>query len=255
MTRAQPGPRKRNGINRAGLVVTGARAEARLFLRLLSYTKPYRGRLALSWVATAVYAAASAYLIYQLKPIFDNVLIRGVNVGSVSVAILGLYAIKGIAAYLATTLVAAVGQRAVTDLRNALYEHVLNQSFTFLGRHTTGTLMSHITTDVEKIQNAVADVAGDVLKEGLTVLGLIIVLFYMDWRLAFVALFGMPWPSTPWCGSGASCACRTKPRSDAGETSPRSCRRPSRASAWSRLSGWSRSSWPAFAGPRPASST
>jgi subfamily B ATP-binding cassette protein MsbA len=172
--------------------VTGARAEARLFLRLFAYTKPYRGRLVLSWVATAVYAAASAYLIYQIKPIFDDVLIRAVNVGRVSVAILVLYAIKGIAAYLATTLVAAVGQRAVTDLRNALYEHVLNQSFTFLGRHTTGTLMSHITTDVEKIQHAVADVAGDLLKEGLTVLGLVFVLFYMDWRLALVALVGMP---------------------------------------------------------------
>ncbi len=172
--------------------MTGARAEARLFLRLFAYTKPYRGRLVLSWVATAVYAAASAYLIYQIKPIFDDVLIRAVNVGRVSVAILVLYAIKGIAAYLATTLVAAVGQRAVTDLRNALYEHVLNQSFTFLGRHTTGTLMSHITTDVEKIQHAVADVAGDLLKEGLTVLGLVFVLFYMDWRLALVALVGMP---------------------------------------------------------------
>jgi subfamily B ATP-binding cassette protein MsbA len=52
--------------------------------------------------------------------------------------------------------------------------------------------MSHITTDVEKIQNAVADVAGDLLKEGLTVLGLVVVLFYMDYRLALVALVGMP---------------------------------------------------------------
>ena len=174
------------------MVVTGARAEAKLFLRLFAYTKPYRVRLALSWVATAVYAAASAGLIYQLKPIFDLVLIRGISVGRVSTGILVLYAVKGTAAYLATTLVASVGQRAVTDLRNALYEHVLNQSFTFLGRHTTGTLMSHITTDVEKIQNAVADVAGDLLKEGLTVLGLVIVLLYMDWRLALVALVGMP---------------------------------------------------------------
>ena len=172
--------------------MTGARAEVRLFLRLFSYTRPYRGRLAASWIATAVYAAASAYLIYQIKPIFDEVLIRGVNPARVSLAILVLYAIKGIAAYLATTLVAAVGQRAVTDLRNRLYEHVLNQSFTFLGRHTTGTLMSHITTDVEKIQNAVSDVAGDLLKEGLTVVGLVIVLFYMDWRLALIALVGMP---------------------------------------------------------------
>jgi subfamily B ATP-binding cassette protein MsbA len=145
-----------------------------------------------SWFATAIYAAASAYLIYQIKPIFDEVLIRGVNPTRVSLAIVILYAIKGVAAYLATTLVASVGQRAVTDLRNVLYEHVLNQSFTFLGRHTTGTLMSHITTDVEKIQNAVSDVAGDLLKEGLTVVGLVILLFYMDWRLALVALVGMP---------------------------------------------------------------
>src|SRR4029453_10488497 len=50
----------------------------------------------------------------------------------------------------------------------------------------------HITTDVEKIQNAVAELAGDLLKEGLTVVGLLCVLFYMDWRLALVALFGMP---------------------------------------------------------------
>jgi subfamily B ATP-binding cassette protein MsbA len=193
LTRARPQARKRNGFsNRTGLAVTGARDEVRLFLRLFAYTKPYRVRLAFSWVATAVFAAASAGLIYQLKPIFDLVLILGVNVTRVSLAILVLYAIKGVAAYLATTLVASVGQRAVTDLRNALYEHVLNQSFTFLSRHSTGTLMSHITTDVEKIQNAVADVAGDLLKEGLTVLGLVVVLFYMDYRLALVALVGMP---------------------------------------------------------------
>ena len=52
--------------------------------------------------------------------------------------------------------------------------------------------MSHITTDVEKIQSAVAEMAGDLLKEGLTVVGLLIILFVQDWRLALVALFGMP---------------------------------------------------------------
>ena len=171
--------------------MNGAKDEVRLFLRLFAYTRPYRGRLVASWLATAVYAAASALLISQIKPIFDQAF-EGVNVGRVSMVILGLYLIKGVAAYLSTTLVAAVGQRAVTDLRNALYEHVLKQSFTFLGRQTTGALMSHITTDVEKIQNAVSDVAGDLLKEGLTVLGLVVVLFYMDYRLALVALFSLP---------------------------------------------------------------
>jgi subfamily B ATP-binding cassette protein MsbA len=128
----------------------------------------------------------------MVKPIFDEVLIKHVNTGRVAVTILALYLLKGAAAYFSTTLVASVGQRAVTDLRNALYEHVLRQSFGFLSRHSTGSLMSHITTDVERIQNAVSEVAGDVLKEGFTVLGLLVILFLGDWRLALIALVGMP---------------------------------------------------------------
>ena len=128
----------------------------------------------------------------MVKPIFDDVLISGVNVLPVAITILALYAIKGLCGFLSTTLVAAAGQRAVTDLRNALYTHVLAQSFTFLGGHSTGTLMSHITTDVEKIQSAVSELAGDLLKEGLTVLGLVAILFIEDWRLAIASLFVMP---------------------------------------------------------------
>jgi subfamily B ATP-binding cassette protein MsbA len=128
----------------------------------------------------------------MVEPIFDDVLIRTLNVMPVAITILALYLVKGVCAYFSTTLVADAGQRAVTDLRNRLYEHVLSQSFTFLSRSTTGSLMSHITTDVEKIQNAVSEMAGDLLKEGLTVLGLILILFIKDWRLALLSLIGMP---------------------------------------------------------------
>ena len=168
------------------------RLEAVLFRRLFSYTRPYRGRLVVSWVATAGYAAAGAGLVYLIKPIFDEALIAGVNVGRLSLSIVALYAVKGLSSYFSTTLVADAGQHAVTDLRNALYQHVLGQSFAFLGRSSTGTLMSHITTDVEKIQSAVSELAGNLLKEGLTILGLLTVLFYMDWRLAALSLVGMP---------------------------------------------------------------
>jgi len=176
-------------------VVSGAaaiRLEARLFGRLFSYTRPYRGRLVLSWLATAVYASSGALLVSQVKPIFDEALVQHANVGRLSLIILVLYVVKGIASYFSTTLVADAGQHAVTDLRNQLYEHILGQSFAFLGRSTTGSLMSHITTDVEKIQAAVTELAGDLLKEGLTILFLLVVLFYMDWRLAVLSLVGMP---------------------------------------------------------------
>ncbi len=170
---------------------TDWRADGRQLRRLFGYTAPYRARLVVSWLATLGYAAAGALLAYTVKPIFDHVLIKGVDVGLISFLIVVLYFVKGACSYLSTTLVDSVGQRAVTDLRNALYGHVLNQSFTFLSRNTTGSLMSHITTDVEKIQSAVSEMAGDVLKEGLTVVGLLVVLFVQDWRLALLSFGGM----------------------------------------------------------------
>ena len=121
-----------------------------------------------SWIATAGYAAAGACSWLQVKPIFDEVLIQGVNVGRLSLTILVLYVVKGVCGLLLDD--ARRRRRPARGHRPAqrLYEHVLNQSFAFLGRHTTGSLMSHITTDVEKIQTAVSELAGDLLKEGLT---------------------------------------------------------------------------------------
>ena len=175
-------PRVRSRRRGAGLrdrsrsAALSLRAELSLFPRLFEYTRPYRGRLMLSWLATAGYAAAGSLILLQVKPVFDKALALGVDVGRLSLTILLLYVVKGACSYFSTTLVADAGQRAVTDLRNRLYEHILNQSFAFLGRSTTGSLMSHITTDVEKIQAAVSEIAGDLLKEGLTVLGFLMVL-------------------------------------------------------------------------------
>src|SRR5262249_6504256 len=136
--------------------VAGWREDVRLFRRLFRYARPYRLLLILSWAGTLGYAISGALLAYMVKPIFDDVLIRSIDVGRVAFTIVALYIIKGLCSYFSTTLVGAAGQRAVTDLRNALYEHVLKQSFTFLSRNSTGSLMSHITTDVEKIQSAVS---------------------------------------------------------------------------------------------------
>jgi len=194
--RAKP-PARLSLLRRFALFSSDLKQESLLVRRLVAFARPYRGRLVLAWLATAGYAAAGALLAYSVKPIFDEVLIRGVNTAGVAAAILSLYVVKGLCAYASATLVASVGQRAVSDLRNALYEHVLNQSFAFLSRQSTGALMSHFTADVEKVQNAVSELAGDLLKEGLAVVGLLAVLFYQDWRLALVAAFGMPLALTP----------------------------------------------------------
>ena len=85
-----------------------------------------------------------------------------------------------------------IGQRVVRDLRNELFRHILEQSAGFFGRRTSGQLMSHITNDVNQVQNAVSETVGDLIREGLALLGYTVALFYLDYRLALVVVTGAP---------------------------------------------------------------
>ncbi len=178
--------------------ISGPRASSlQLARRLLAYAKPYRTLLFLGWLATVLYGLSNAALVYMIKLIFDDVLIHPIRFREVAIAIVSLYAIKGLGAYFSTTLLSEAGQKAVFDLRRAVYSHILDQSFDFFAKRTTGSLMSHLTNDIERIQAALGEIAGDLLKEGLTVVGLVLLLFYHDWRLALIALVLMPLAFTP----------------------------------------------------------
>src|SRR4029078_10508330 len=102
------------------------------------------------------------------------------------------YLAKGLGSYFSTYLMTDIGQRVVRDLRDQLFRHILNQSATFFSRRTTGQLMSRITNDVTQVQQAVSETIGDLLREGLSVRGLAVYLFYQDARLALVAVTGAP---------------------------------------------------------------
>jgi subfamily B ATP-binding cassette protein MsbA len=138
------------------------------------------------------FAASSAGLAYLIKPVLDDVLIQQVNLAQVAVAIIVLYVAKGVFSYFATYLMSFVGQRTVMDLRNRLYSHVLHQSVSFFKMKSTGTLMSHITTDVEKIQQAVSEAIGDLLMQSFALVGYAVLLFYFDWKLAIFCLVSAP---------------------------------------------------------------
>src|SRR5687767_9829706 len=85
-----------------------------------------------------------------------------------------------------------IGQRVVRDLRDQLFKHILDQSAAFFSRRTTGQLMSRITNDVGQVQQVVSETVGDVLREGLTVIGFTALMFYYDWKLALVTFIGAP---------------------------------------------------------------
>ena len=162
------------------------------FLRLLGYARPHRARLASAVAAMILYGAASAGVALLIQPILDRGLAAGEDVGLLAAAIVGVYFVKGVGAYLSGYLMADVGQRVVRDIRNALFTHILGQSAAFFSLQTTGKLISRITNDVSQIQQAVSETLGDLARESLALVGFAALLFYYDARLALVCLTGAP---------------------------------------------------------------
>ncbi len=138
------------------------------------------------------FAATSAALAYLIKPLLDEVLIQQIHLQQVALAIIVLYLAKGLFSYSSTYLMSFVGQRTVMDLRNRLYSHVLGQSLSFFKMKSTGTLMSHITTDVEKIQQAVSEAVGDLLMQSFALVGYATLLLFLDWKLGLICLISAP---------------------------------------------------------------
>jgi len=160
--------------------------------RLLSFARPYRGRLVAAFWWMILYAIGSGGLAYLIKPIFDKVLPKGAHLQLVAAEIIGLYVLKGLGGYFSAYLMADVGQRVVMDVRNTLYRHILNQSAAFFARRSSGQLMSRITNDVGQIQQVVSETIGDLLRESLALLTYVGLLFYYDFKLAIVFLTGAP---------------------------------------------------------------
>jgi subfamily B ATP-binding cassette protein MsbA len=147
------------------------------------------------------YAGASAGLVTLIKPLMDSVLsdrldltfwgIR-VDLRTWSLAVLAVYLFKGLGAYFSNYLMTDVGQRVVRDLRDELFRHILKQSAGFFSRRTSGQLLSGITNDVQQVQLAVSETVGDLLREGLSVIGFACLMFYYDYKLALVVVTGAP---------------------------------------------------------------
>jgi subfamily B ATP-binding cassette protein MsbA len=162
--------------------------------RLLGFSRPYRGRFATALLAMVIYAGAGAGVTYLIKPIINNVL---PGEGPIPFSfwaslIIVAYVAKGVGSYFSAYLMTDIGQRVVRDIRDKLFRHILDQSAAFFSRRTTGQLMSRITNDVSQIQQAVSETIGDLLREGLSAIGFVVVMFWFEWRLALVSMIGAP---------------------------------------------------------------
>jgi subfamily B ATP-binding cassette protein MsbA len=161
-------------------------------LRLLRYAAPHRLVIAGAFGAMILYGAASAALAWLIKPILDQVLPARESLAFVGTAIIVIYVVKGVGAFLSSYWMDDLGHRVVRTLRTDLFEHVLRQSAAFFARRSTGQLLSRVNNDVGQVQRAVSETVGDMARESLTVVGYAALLVYLDAGLALVCVTAAP---------------------------------------------------------------
>ncbi len=167
---------------------------ADIYRRLLKYSWPYANRIAFSILASLVVAGTDVSFAQLVQPLVDDILAAG-NVALVKfvpMIVIGLAVLKGVSRYVQEYMIKTAGQLVIQDIRNDLYSHSLGQSMSFFGRNPTGVMMSRVLNDVGVMQRSAADVLVDGVRETFTLLGLVGLVFYRDWKLALVAFVVLP---------------------------------------------------------------
>jgi subfamily B ATP-binding cassette protein MsbA len=183
------------------------------FRILLKNVRPYAGLFAVAFLLMTLVGVFEAGRTALLKSIID--LLSGAAPGStvtlasridvarylpadinplplIAVLLVLFTVIRGASEYLSNVLMWRIGVGAVVNLRQRLYDHVLEQSSEFFTEHPTNTLTTHIISDAEKVQVAVSTLLADLLREGLTFLALFSLVFILNWRLTLAVLLVGP---------------------------------------------------------------
>src|SRR5208282_2899634 len=199
----------------------GTLGSPRPLIRLLRYVLPYWWQFLASVGLMAMVGLLDAGRLLLIRPIFDRVLNPGsldktnplfrvpgtdrfINLEQlvpshfhnpwtvVAFALVAATALKGIFDYIGTYLVNYAGFGMITDLRDDLYNAILRSSAAFFSKHTTGTLLSTVVNDIEKVQFAMSSVLAEFLQQFFTFLFTVAVVVLLGGKLAWVLLLFLP---------------------------------------------------------------
>ncbi len=175
-------------------LIRGQDQRARKVRWMIGLLRPYRGKVALMFVALLIATGAALAPPYLAGLAVDN----GIETGDVAaldrivaafVIIATLYAA---ATYLQTYLVGWVGTRALQDLRERVFSHLQTMSIGFFTRRSPGVLISRMTNDIEALNQLVTDGVVTMFSSVLTLVGVVVILLVYDVKLALVTFITFP---------------------------------------------------------------
>lgn len=165
-----------------------------LYLRILSYIKPYMHRLIFAMFCTIMAAAGNLYIPWIIKDMIDEVLAdkNGTMLNWIAASIIAIFVVRGLFWYGQNYLMSYVGQSVIIDIRAAVFKKLQRLSVSFYDKNKTGTIMSYVTNDVNALQSAMVENTIEMITEGFILIGSVVAMIYLDWRLTLFTVGTFP---------------------------------------------------------------
>lgn len=170
-----------------------------LLFRIYRALQPYRSKLIISMLAMAAVALCTGVQTYMVKDGLDKIFIEKnpLYLYSFTIIIVLTFAIKGAFYYTYDVLLEWVGLAVIRDFRSRIFKHIHIQPLAFFHTYPTGTLISRVISDVTLMQQAMSSALVGVLRDFFTVVVLLGVVFYLNWKLALFCFVVFPFAAFP----------------------------------------------------------
>ena len=174
--------------------VIGKAYDARLMRRLLGYLRAHRRSVVVALVAIVGHSAMQLVQPLLTRMAIDDYILAGSLDGLDQIALLFLLILMAsfVLEFVETYTMQMMGQRIMYELRMEIYGHLQRLDVRFYDRNPVGRLMTRVTTDVDALNDLFASGVVSAFRDVFTLLGIMVILVIMDWRLAIVAFSVLP---------------------------------------------------------------
>ena len=164
------------------------------YLRLLQYIKPYKIKVVQAIICMIAASAAHLYIPWIIKDMIDKVLAARdmETLDLICLGVIVIFILRGFFYFGQSYLISQVGQRVVIDIRNRLFAKFQRLPVAYFDKHQTGEIMSYIANDVAMVQSALVDRVIEVVTESSVLVGSIVMMVMLDWRLSLLTLVTVP---------------------------------------------------------------
>ena len=160
------------------------------FWRILGLLSPYKSRLLLALVAMLVTAATEPAVAAMMKLLLDKGFSeqRSFSLWMVPVFVVGIFIIRGLSTFTTTYLMSSISGRLISTLRQQMFTRLLDVPLGFYRDNSTGKIINAMMLEVNQILDMIRSVMIVVIRDSLTVIGLLGYLFWLNWKLTLVTI-------------------------------------------------------------------